>query len=209
MSARAPCSRLGAGRESKPGSTSPYVAAQFRRPSRGGRRRHSHHSQRCSAVPTGLRRRARLSCRSIPPEWPAHAFEASRPEVADIFRRHGDTFRAAQGDRLSLDQRKVIAAFEACRRSARGDPFKGRVQGEAFRHVAVDQASPDRPLFGRLRIPKSFGEGVDEDETGRVFAAAERRGFGRNCGRRPRDCGHSYGGLIVRLYASADPARSP
>ena len=31
-------------------------------------------------------------------------------EVADIFRRHGDTFRAAQGNRLSLDQRKVMAA---------------------------------------------------------------------------------------------------
>src|ERR1700735_4624328 len=41
-------------------------------------------------------------------------------EVADIFRRHGDTFRAAQGNRLSLDQRKVMAAIEACRTSALG-----------------------------------------------------------------------------------------
>ena len=43
----------------------------------------------------------------------------SKLEV-DIFRRHGDTFRAAQGNRLSLDQRKVMAAIEACRTSALG-----------------------------------------------------------------------------------------
>ena|SRR5271163_4677507 len=41
-------------------------------------------------------------------------------EVADIFRRHGDSFRAAQGHRLSLDQRKVMAAIEGCRTSALG-----------------------------------------------------------------------------------------
>ena len=41
-------------------------------------------------------------------------------EVADVFRRHGDDFRAAQGNRLSLDQRKVMAAIEACRTPALG-----------------------------------------------------------------------------------------
>ena len=41
-------------------------------------------------------------------------------EVADIFRRHGDAFRAAQGNRLSQDQRKVMAAIEACRTPALG-----------------------------------------------------------------------------------------
>jgi len=41
-------------------------------------------------------------------------------EVADIFRRHGHHFRAAQGNRLSLDQRKVMAAIEACRTPALG-----------------------------------------------------------------------------------------
>ena len=41
-------------------------------------------------------------------------------EVADIFRRHGDGFRVAQGNRLSLDQRKVMAAIEACRTPALG-----------------------------------------------------------------------------------------
>lgn len=43
-----------------------------------------------------------------------------RLEVADIFRRHGDAFRAAQGSRLSHEQRKVMAAVEACRTSALG-----------------------------------------------------------------------------------------
>lgn len=41
-------------------------------------------------------------------------------EVADIFRRHGDAFRTAQGDRLSHDQRRVMAAIESCRTAALG-----------------------------------------------------------------------------------------
>lgn len=43
-----------------------------------------------------------------------------RIEVADIFRRHGDAFRAAQGDRLSIDQRRAMAAIETCRTAALG-----------------------------------------------------------------------------------------
>jgi len=43
-----------------------------------------------------------------------------RQEVADIFRRHGDAFRAGQGDRLSDAQRRVMAAIEACRTAALG-----------------------------------------------------------------------------------------
>jgi len=41
-------------------------------------------------------------------------------EVADIFRRHGDAFRAAQGGRLSPDQRRVMAAIEVCRTATLG-----------------------------------------------------------------------------------------
>src|ERR1700750_2652497 len=41
-------------------------------------------------------------------------------EVADIFRRHGDAFRAVQGGRLSLDQRRVMAAIAACRTATLG-----------------------------------------------------------------------------------------
>jgi len=41
-------------------------------------------------------------------------------EVADIFRRHGDAFRAAQGDRLSRHQRRVMTAIESCRTAVLG-----------------------------------------------------------------------------------------
>ena len=41
-------------------------------------------------------------------------------EVADIFRRHGDRFRAEQGDRLTITQRRVMGAIEACRTAALG-----------------------------------------------------------------------------------------
>ena len=41
-------------------------------------------------------------------------------EVADIFRRHGEAFRAAQGNRLTRGQRRVMAAIEACRTATLG-----------------------------------------------------------------------------------------
>jgi len=41
-------------------------------------------------------------------------------EVADIFRRYGEAFRAAQRSYLSSDQRRVMAAIEACRTAALG-----------------------------------------------------------------------------------------
>ena len=41
-------------------------------------------------------------------------------EVADIFRRQGEAFRAAQGHWLSPDQRRVMAAIEVCRTAALG-----------------------------------------------------------------------------------------
>jgi Putative transposase/Transposase zinc-binding domain len=41
-------------------------------------------------------------------------------EVADVFRRHGEAFRASQGGRLSPDQRRVMAAIEACRTATLG-----------------------------------------------------------------------------------------
>lgn len=44
-------------------------------------------------------------------------------EVADISRRSGEAFRAAQGSRLSPDQRRVMAAIEVCRTAALGGAF--------------------------------------------------------------------------------------
>ena len=41
-------------------------------------------------------------------------------EVADVFRRHGEAFRAAQGGRLASEQRRVMAAIEACRTATLG-----------------------------------------------------------------------------------------
>jgi hypothetical protein len=41
-------------------------------------------------------------------------------EVADIFRRHGEAFRAAQREHISQAQRRVMAAVEACRTAALG-----------------------------------------------------------------------------------------
>ena len=40
--------------------------------------------------------------------------------MADIFRSHGDTFRAAQGTRLTTKQRRVMTAIELCRTAALG-----------------------------------------------------------------------------------------
>ena len=46
----------------------------------------------------------------------------SRPklEVADIFRRHGAVWRAANEGHLSLGQRRVMTAIEICRTAALG-----------------------------------------------------------------------------------------
>jgi hypothetical protein len=41
-------------------------------------------------------------------------------EVADVFRRHGTAFRAARGDHLDRDQRRVMGAIEACRTAVLG-----------------------------------------------------------------------------------------
>src|ERR1700761_8770246 len=41
-------------------------------------------------------------------------------ELADIFRRHGEAFRAAQGGRLLPDQRRVMGAIAACRTATLG-----------------------------------------------------------------------------------------
>jgi hypothetical protein len=41
-------------------------------------------------------------------------------EVAEIFRRHGPAYRAAQGPALAPGQRRVRAAIETCRTAALG-----------------------------------------------------------------------------------------
>jgi hypothetical protein len=46
-------------------------------------------------------------------------------EVADIFRRRGDAFRAVQDGRLPSDQRRVMAAIEASRTATLGGHVEG------------------------------------------------------------------------------------
>ncbi len=43
-----------------------------------------------------------------------------RLEVADIFRRHGDAYRAAHGAHMGRVERRVMGAIEACRTAALG-----------------------------------------------------------------------------------------
>jgi Transposase zinc-binding domain/Putative transposase len=45
-------------------------------------------------------------------------------EVADIFRRYGDAYRAAVGAALATAQRRVMAAIERCRTAALGGPLE-------------------------------------------------------------------------------------
>ena len=46
-------------------------------------------------------------------------------EIADIFRRHGPAWRAAQVGHVSLDQLKVMSAIETCRTAALGGHVEG------------------------------------------------------------------------------------
>src|SRR4051795_10806896 len=86
------------------------------------RRRGSAGSRSAPTSSTSSARSARGRT-SISPSWWCRPSERRvRPaiEVADIFRRHGEDFRAAQGDRLTGAQRRVMAAIEACRPAALG-----------------------------------------------------------------------------------------
>jgi Putative transposase/Transposase zinc-binding domain len=58
-------------------------------------------------------------------------------EVADIFRHHGDAFRAAQGESLSHAQRRVISAIEICRTAALGGHVE-RCADCAFTRIAYN-----------------------------------------------------------------------
>jgi len=46
-------------------------------------------------------------------------------EVADIFRRHGAAWRAAQAGHVSLAQLKAMSAIETCRTAALGGHIEG------------------------------------------------------------------------------------
>src|SRR5437879_5799142 len=58
-------------------------------------------------------------------------------EVADIFRRHGDAFRATQGESLSQAQRRVMSAIAICRTAALGGHVE-RCADCAFTRIAYN-----------------------------------------------------------------------
>ena len=71
----------------------------------------------------------------------------SRPklEVADVFRRHGAAWRAANKAHLSLAQRRVMTAIEACRTAALGGHVE-RCEDCAHTRIAYNSC-----LMGKFR----------------------------------------------------------
>jgi hypothetical protein len=63
-----------------------------------------------SGCPFGVRGEWLMSARA---SWP-------KLEVAGIFRRHGEAWRAANAGHLNLAQRRVMTAIEVCRTEAPG-----------------------------------------------------------------------------------------
>jgi hypothetical protein len=49
----------------------------------------------------------------------------ARPEVADIFRRHGEAYRQAHDDRLGRVERRTMSAIELCRTAELGGHVEG------------------------------------------------------------------------------------
>src|SRR6516162_3017748 len=61
----------------------------------------------------------------------------SRPklEVADVFRRHGAAWRAANKAHLSLAQRRVMTAIEVCRTAALGGHVERMADLSKLKHA--------------------------------------------------------------------------
>jgi hypothetical protein len=73
-------------------------------------------------------------------------------EVADIFRCHGDAFRAVQGGRLSPDQRRVMAAIAACRTATLGGHVE-RCDDCGMVRVAYNSCLMGRSSNGEWGVP--------------------------------------------------------
>jgi hypothetical protein len=74
-------------------------------------------------------------------------------EVADIFRRYGDPYRAAAGPALSTAQRRVMTAIETCRTAALGGHVE---QCDACGHqrIAYNDSGATAKRFSR--VPSMF-----------------------------------------------------
>jgi hypothetical protein len=78
-----------------------------------------------------------------------------------------------QNDQRKWTQRR--GSTNLVEAAIRIDPFKGWVQTQAFPYVALHELPLYRPLLRRLRIPKPFGKGVDENETRHVVGIGARK----------------------------------
>jgi hypothetical protein len=119
------------------------TASLFRRPSAGSRDRRAHDSTAPGPPPSRDHRSLSADrhdeglCDHQPARPPPHAGATCRPvhavrrvtravvvrptlEVAEIFRRYGDIYRAAAGSALSTAQRRVMTAIETCRTAVLG-----------------------------------------------------------------------------------------
>jgi Transposase zinc-binding domain len=70
-------------------------------------------------------------------------------EVADIFRRHGAAWRAANEGHLSLAQRRVMTAIEICRTAALGGHVE-RCVDCAHTRIAYNSCLMGRSSNGEL-----------------------------------------------------------
>ena len=75
----------------------------------------------------------------------------SRPklEVADIFRRHGAVWRAANKAHLSLGQRRAMTAIEVCRTATLGGHVE-RCENCAYTRIAYNSCLMGRSSNGEL-----------------------------------------------------------
>ena len=65
------------------------------------------------------------------------------PEVADVFRRYGGSYREQHGASLSTAQRRAMSAIEDCRTAALGGHVKSATAAaiSAFRTTRADRAA--------------------------------------------------------------------
>jgi hypothetical protein len=70
-------------------------------------------------------------------------------EVADVFRRHGETFRVTHAGHLSRPQLRVMGAIEACRTAALGGHVE-RCENCAHERIAYNSCLMGRSSNGEL-----------------------------------------------------------
>ena len=75
---------------------------------------------------------------------------AARLEVADIFHRHGETYRRLHGRRLGRVERRVMSAIELCRTGELGGHVEGCRPCGTIR-VAYNSCLTGESSYGELR----------------------------------------------------------